>query len=185
MGYKEQLKKVIQQFNQLKDTAVTTIKSVRESNNFTAEYKDELIKVAKQDCVEQQDKLTKEALVIIEAARNEILKGKTAAEKDQSFDLKLSNALKIIGIVGPNMTVEELRTLIEPFQEDYHTMKILRNIFLKGGIKGVDEIFGYDTIDHNVSKLDELERYINQIFRGDIETTNTMKLSICLDMMIE
>lgn len=185
MGYKEQLKKVIQQFNLLKETTTNQIKAIRNSANYTNEYKDQLIREVKANTIKQQEIITKEAREIIEAARNEILNGKTAAEKDQSFDLKLNNALKILEMVGADMTIEELQNLVEPFKEDYHTMKILRSIFLKGNIKGVNEIFGFDTIDHRVSKLDELDRYVSQTFKGDIETSNTMKILICLDMMVE
>jgi len=185
MGYKAKLKNIIQQFNQLKETAMNQIKAIRESQNYTSEYKDQLISIAKEDTIKHQNSIAKEALEIIEAAKNEILKGKTAAEKDQSFDLKLNNALKVLEMVGSDMTIEDLKNLIDPFKEDYHTMKILRSIFIKGGIKGIDEIFGCDTIDHRVSKLDELDRYIEQTFNGDIEIVNTMKLSICLDMMID
>lgn len=182
MGYTQQLKTLLEKFNQLKETTVNQIKFIRESNQYTLEYQEQLIRQVKEETKQKQEQLSNEAIEIIENARNEILKDKTAAEKDQSFDLKLNNALKVLEMVGADMPVDELKVLMDPFKEDYHTMKILRQIFLKNGIKGIDEIFGYDTIDSRVESWNNLRNLVNQIFNGDIETANTMKINILLNM---
>lgn len=182
MRYVQQLKELLEKFNQLRENTINQIKFIRESNQYTLEYQQQLIRQVKAETKQEQEQLNKEAIEIIENARNEILKGKTSAEKDQSFDLKLNNTLKVLEMVGADMPVEELRVLIDPFKEDYHTMKILRRIFLRNGMKGIDEIFGYDTIDSRVESWDNLRNLVNQVFNSNIETANTMKISILLNM---
>ena len=80
------------------------------------------------------------------------------------------------------MNVEELQELVNPFKDDYQTMKILRRIFVKGDLKGIQEIFGIDKIDHNISMLNDLEKRIVNTFSGDIMKANTMALSIALEL---
>lgn len=185
MGYKEEIKKVIREFNALKETVRAKIDDINKSEKYAVDYKRVLAEQAKQECRATQEALCKKVTDIIESAKNEWLKGKAAAEKDQSFDVKLSNTLKILETVGDSMTVQELQVLVAPFKEDYYTMKILRKMFLKGNLKGVGEIFGIDNIDHNVSALDELQRNISYVFNRDIEQADTMRLLITLEMMKE
>lgn len=180
MNYKEKLKNILAQFNQLKANAESQIKQIRESQNYTSEYKNTLIDEVKQKARVTQDKLYKEAVEVITSAKNEILKGKKSANKDQAFELKLSNALSMLKTIGADMTVEEIKELINPFEDDYQTMQLLRKICLAVNIKNVSEIFGINVIDHNVKTLDELQRYIAGL-TGDIESINLMKASIAMN----
>lgn len=183
MNYKEQLKGIIRKFNTLKEELKGKITEVRESEKYAVDYKETLVANLKQEYHLLQEQLANEALEVITAAKNEWLKGKGSIEKNQAFDIKLSNTISILTTIGEDMTVEELQELVLPFKEDYHTMKILRKLFLKGGIKGVNEIFGIDNIDHNIVILDDLQRNISHVLSGDLEQANTLSLVIAIDMM--
>ena len=185
MGYKEKLKQILNQFNLLKDTLKKKIDEISKSDKYSEEYKIQLINQAKEEVKATQDQLTKEAMKVIEDAKNKILGEKATVNKDQSFDLKLNNTLKILEMIGADLNLEELNALIQPFKDDYYTMKILRVIFVKGGMKGINEIFGYDTIDSRLQSLDELGRTISHVFFGDIESANTLQVSIALNYINE
>ena len=185
MGYINQIKAVITEFNQLKDWFTEQKEAIRKDERYSDGYKQTLMDMRKKDCWTTQEELSSRVIKIIEDAKNEILKGKKVGARDQAFDVKLSNALELLKTIGDSMTQEELMELVEPFKQDYYTMNLLRKVFVKGDIKGIQEIFGIDNIDHNVSALDELMKSINQVFRGDIEKADTMRLSITLKMMKE
>lgn len=180
MNYKEKLKSILTQFNELKSSATSQIKQVRESDKYSVEYQRELIKEIKDKARVTQDKLCKEAIEIITGAKNEALKGKTSINKDQAFETKLSNALSILETIGNDMSIEELRELINPFKDDYYTMEILRKICLKKNINGVSELFGVNSIDKTIKVLNELAGYIAAL-TGDIESINLMKISIAIN----
>ncbi|MDU1412695.1 MAG: hypothetical protein E6929_07765 [Clostridium sp.] len=182
MNYKEQLKAVFNKFIHLKNNIEVTIKAINADERYASDYKNNLIETEKRNAQVQQQELSKEAVGIILNAKNELLKGKKSMEKDQAFDIKLSNTLKIIESIGQDMNVEELQELVNPFKDDYQTMKILRRIFVKGDLKGIQEIFGIDKIDHNISMLNDLEKRIVNTFSGDIMKANTMALSIALEL---
>lgn len=185
MGYKDQLKQILTQFNLLKDTLKKKIDEISLSQKYSEEYKIQLINEAKEEIKGTQEQLTNEALRVIEEAKNGILGEKTNASKDQSFDLKLNNTLKILEMVGADLDIEELNSLVQPFKADYYTMKILRVIFAKGMINGINEIFGYDNIDSRIQVLDDLGRTISHTFFGDIENANTLSVSIALNYISE
>ena len=182
MGYKEKLKNILAQFNQLKANVNNQIKQVREGDKYTDEYQKELINEIKDKARVTQEKLYKEAIEVIKAAKNETLKGKTRIQKDQAFELQLNNTLKVLETIGSNMSIEELRELINPFQEDCYTMEILRKICLKKNINGITELFGINVIDKTVKVLDELQGYIAAL-TGDIENINLMKISIAMNYL--
>lgn len=182
MNYKEKLKNILAQFNELKSSVEKQLKQIRESDKYTSEYKNELIDEVKQKAKATQDKLYREAVEAITEAKNEVLKGKKSINKDQTFELKLSNALNILKTIGTDMTAEELKELIKPFIDDYYTMELLRKVFTKENIKGVNDILGINVIDHNVKTLDELQNYIAGL-TGDIESINLMKVSIAMNYL--
>lgn len=185
MGYKEQLKQILSKFNALKNTVKKKIDDINQSDRYSQEYKAQLIQQAKDEAKAMQDQLTKDALKIIDDAKNKILGERTEVSKDQAYDLKLSNVLKILEMVGADMTVEELKDLVQPFEADYNTMKILRTIFAKGGMKGINEIFGYDTVDSRIRMLDELRDTISHAFFGDIDNADTLLVSVSLNYISE
>ncbi|MDB2160468.1 hypothetical protein PMX22_11690 [Clostridium butyricum] len=182
MTYKEKLKQILTQFNLLKDTLKKKIDEISLSQKYSEEYKIELIKQAKEQIKDTQEQLTNEALKVIEEAKNKILGEKTNANKDQGFDLKLNNTLKILEMIGHDLDIETLNSLVHPFRDDYYTMKVLRTLFIaKGMTKGINEIFGNNTIDSRIQSLDELSRIISHSFFGDIENTDTLKVTIALN----
>lgn len=185
MGFKEKLKNILKEFNELKSDLRTEINDINKSNMYSEEYKLELIKKAKQKAMLSQDELKGKALKIIEIAKQELLNKKGTMNKDNTFEVKLSNALKVLETIGADMTVEELEELVKPFCNDYYTMKMLRRIFSKYNLKGIQEIFGIDVIDHNLSSLESLEKDLSNILTSDIEKANIMKLIISIEMMDE
>ncbi|MFR0048475.1 MAG: hypothetical protein ACLRWO_18330 [Clostridium butyricum] len=186
MTYKERLKQILTQFNLLKDTLKKKIDEISLSQKYSEEYKIELIKQAKEQIKDTQEQLTNEALKVIEEAKNKILGEKTNANKDQGFDLKLNNTLKILEMIGHDLDIETLNSLVHPFRDDYYTMKVLRALFIaKGMTKGINEIFGNNTIDSRIQSLDELSRIISHSFFGDIENTDTLKVTIALNYISE
>lgn len=185
MGFKDKLKEIVKQFVQLKNDVRKEIDDIRKSSMYSEEYKEELIKQVKSKCENVQEQLKKEALSIIDEARNKVLSGKSSSDKNQEFEIKLNNTLTILNTVGADMELDELHEIIKPFKDDYYTMKILRKIFLKNNIEGVNEIFGIDMINHNIKMLEELARTISHAFHGDIESTNTMTVTIALNYIEE
>lgn len=185
MGYIKEIKVVIREFNELRDSVKDKMETIRKEEKYSDDYKQTLLDNEKKSCRAIQEELSSKAIKIIEDAKNQLLKGKKVGVKDQAFDVKLSNALELLKTVGDSMTQEELMELVEPFRQDYYTMNLLRKIFVKGDIKGIQEIFGIDNIDHNVSALDELMMKVNQIFNKDIDQADTMRLLITLEMMKE
>lgn len=185
MNYKDKLKAILKQFNELKESTLAKSREIRNSDKYTDDYKRELIEGIKRECIKYQEDLCNQAIEIISNAKNELLKRKTAVNRDQAFDIKLNNTLSILNSVGKDMNVKELEELINPFKEDYFTMKILRRVFVSNELRGITEIFGFDTIDHNVGALEKLEREINKVLTGDIEQSNIMKLIIAIDMLKE
>lgn len=185
MSKKSELKNVLKEFNELKSNLRTEITGINKSNMYSDEYKLELIKKAKQKAMFSQDELKVRALKIIEIAKQELLNKKGTMNKDNTFEVKLSNALKVLETIGADMTIEELKELVKPFCNDYYTMKMLRRIFSKYNLKGIQEIFGIDVIDHNLSSLESLEKDLSNILTSDIEKANIMKLIISIEMMDE
>lgn len=183
MGFKEQIKNVLKDFNQLKNRYDLEKRNIKNNGMYSDEYKNELIKKTKLEFMKQQEYLKNEALNITCTTKQKLLNSKTRADKNQTFEVGLSNALKVLETVGADMETEELRELIEPFKKDYYTMKILRKIFVKNNLKGTQEIFGIDNIDHNISVIEALEKDISYVFNSDIEKANSMKLSIAIEMM--
>ncbi len=181
MGYKQQLSQVIKKFNILQDTQKSKIKGIKESDKYSDEYKRELINGCKQEAKSLQYQYKDEALGVIKAARENILSKRKSVDKDQNFNVQLSNAINILNTIGSDMPIDELKVLIEPFKEDYYTMNILRSMATKNNIKDSDKIFGVDNINSSLNALDELERVIPSAFSGDIESTSTMKAAIAIN----
>jgi mRNA-degrading endonuclease YafQ of YafQ-DinJ toxin-antitoxin module len=181
----EEIRKIIREFNALRDSMKEKTASIMSDERYSDDFKRSLIAQEKQNCKAIQDALISKAKKITEDAKNEQLKGKTVGTRDQAFDIKLSNALQLLKTIGDSMTPEELTELVEPFRQDYHTMNLLRRVFVKGNIQGVTEIFGIDRIDHNVSAMDEIMKHLSQEFNRDIEQADTMRLLITLEIMKE
>lgn len=181
----EEIRKIIREFNALRDSMKEKTASIMKDERYSDDFKRSLIAQEKQACKVIQDELISKAKKITEDAKNEQLKGKTVGTRDQAFDIKLSNALQLLKTIGDSMTLEELTELVEPFRRDYHTMNLLRRVFVKGNIQGVTEIFGIDRIDHNVSAMDEVMKNLSQEFNRDIDQTDTMRLLITLEIMKE
>lgn len=181
----EEIRKIIREFNALRDSMKEKAASIMQDERYSDDFKRSLIAEEKQACKAIQDELISKAKKITEDAKNDQLKGKTVGARDQAFDIKLSNALQLLKTIGDSMTLEELTELVEPFRQDYHTMNLLRKVFVKGNIQGVMEIFGIDRIDHNVSTMDEVMRNLSQEFNRDIEQADTMRLLITLEIMKE
>ncbi|GLB33038.1 hypothetical protein LAD12857_49610 [Lacrimispora amygdalina] len=179
----EEIRKIIKEFNALRDNMKEKTASIMEDERYSIDFKRTLIEQEKYACKAIQVELISKAKKITEDAKNELLKGKTVGARDQAFDMKLSNVLQLLKTIGDSMTLEELTELVEPFRQDYYTMNLLRKVFVKGNIKGVMEIFGVDKIDHNVSAMDELMKHLSQEFNRDIEKADTMRLLITLEIM--
>lgn len=181
MGYKQQLQGIIKKFNSLQDIQKSKIKQVKESDKYSDEYKQELIRGYNQETKELQGQYRDEALGVIKAAKDNVLSKKKSIDKDQNFNIQLSNALNILNTIGSSMPKEELKVLIEPFKEDYYTMNILRGIAAENDIKHRIEIFGADNIKENISALEAIEKVIPNTFDADIENASTMKVSIAMN----
>ncbi len=183
MGFKEQIKNVLKEFNQLKNRYDLEKRNIKNNGMYSDEYKEELIKKTKLEFMKQQEYLKNEALNVTAITKQKLLSSKTKVDKDHTFEVALSNTLKILETVGADMDTEELRELINPFEKDYYTMKVLRKVFVKNNLEGTQEIFGIDNIDHNISIVESLEKDISYVFTSDIENANSMKLSIAIEMM--
>lgn len=181
----EEIRKIIKEFTALREAMKGKTASIMKDERYSDEFKRSLIAQEKQACKAIQEELISKAKKITEDAKNEQLKGKTVGARDQAFDIKLSNALQLLKTIGDSMTLEELTELVEPFRQDYHTMHLLRRVFVKGNIQGVNEIFGIDRIDHNVSAMDEVMKSLSQEFNRDIDQADTMRLLITLELMKE
>lgn len=185
MGYKEQLKQIVNKINALKETIKKKKEEITKSEKYSEEYKILLIKEVKEEAKEMQEELTKEALKVIEEAKKQILSERTNVEKDINFNLNLNNTLKILEMVGADMRIEEVKTLVQPFEKDYQTMQILRHIFIKYEIKGIDKIFAKDTVDSRIEALENLSKTISHVFYGDIERIETLSIFIALNYISE
>lgn len=181
MGYKKQLSQVIKKLNALKELQKNKINEIKESGKYSEEGKAEFIRLAREEVKGQQEEFKNEALRIIETAKNATLSRKKSVTKDQNFNIQLSNALTVLNTVGKDMSVEELKVLVEPFKEDYYTMQMLRKTVINNDIKGQNEIFEKDNIESDLEVLEEIEKEIPHTFFGDIDQANTMKLSIAME----
>ncbi|WP_294395277.1 hypothetical protein [uncultured Clostridium sp.] len=181
MGYKKQLSQVIKKLNALKELQKNKINEIKESGKYSEEGKAEFIRLAREEVKGKQEEFKNEALRIIETAKNATLSRKKSVTKDQNFNIQLSNALTVLNTVGKDMSVEELKVLVEPFKEDYYTMQMLRKTVINNDIKGQNEIFEKDNIESDLEVLEEIEKEIPHTFFGDIDQANTMKLSIAME----
>lgn len=181
MRYKQQLSQVIKKFNDLKEAQKEKIKEIQESEIYAEVGKKEFIKQVREEAKNIQEEYRNEALGIIEAARKETLSRKKSITKDQNFNIQLSNALTILNTVGRDMSVEELKVLVEPFKEDYYTIQMLRKTVISNEIKGQNEIFERDTINSDLEVLATVEKEISHAFFGDIDKVNTMPVLIAMN----
>lgn len=181
MNYKKQLSQVIRQFNALKEAQKNKIKEIKESEVYSDLGKKELIQSVREEAKSVKESFKNEALGIIEAARKVTLSRKKSVTKDQNFNIQLSNVLTILNTVGKDMSVEELKVLVEPFKEDYYTMQMLRKTVINNEIKGQNEIFEKDTINSDLEVLSKVENEISHAFFGDIDKVNTMPVLIAMN----
>lgn len=181
MGYKKQLSQVVKKFNALKELQKEKIKEIQESEIYAEAGKEEFIKQTREEAKSLQEEYKNEALGIIEAAKKATLARKKSVEKDQNFNIQLSNTLNILNTIGKDMSVEELKVLVEPFKEDYYTMQMLRKTVVNNEIKGQNEIFEKYNIDSDLEVLARVEKEISHAFFGDIEKANTMPVSIAME----
>lgn len=170
-------------FNGLQEEAKAKINSIRKDEKYSPEYIELLVKEAREQYNTKQEQIKHEIISVIAETKNELLAGKGAINKDQAFDIKLSNTISILKDIGHDMSTAELQELVNPFMGDYQTVQILRRLFRKYGLNDTTEIFGIDNIDHNVKLLEDLEKNINHVFSYDIEQVNPMTLSITISMM--
>lgn len=109
---------------------------------FTPEGKAENLKGIKAGLQEKVDNLTK---LFKENARKFCNEYKVALPNDgKSHTEDVANALKVIDMVGFNLTPDILKSIMEPLKHSYTNMKLINDVITAKGNNAVAEGIGYD-----------------------------------------
>lgn len=151
---------------------------------YAEDYKKQLIEKAKVEYDNQKADMINSAAGLINSAKQKLLDSKKPIVKDLAFELRLNNTLKTIELAGKDMGKDELKTLVEPFKDDYGTMKSLFHIFRSQGMD-TDDIIpnnGKDYLDGIDYQVKDLEDKGHSILDG-LKYDNSLGMSIAVSML--
>lgn len=171
MSKKGLLKNLFQQYSVKGEEISKKINEIKESNNYTEEYAKQLIQGQKQ-ILESSAQATKEkALAIIKDAAAELSKGAVTNFQDSSYQMKLSNALKLVELGAKNMKNNDIKTLLEPFASDYIAIAAFKGALTNAGkgFQDIESILPADTRGKSLKYLEGMEKGINQYIDANLE----------------
>ena len=128
--YETLAKQVLVLVNQHKAEAEKIGQAVQELNTnprYSDFGKNELVQKLREELKNLNESITKELKALVRQFVNEYQVVRADDGKADSQDV--ANALKIIDMCGNSITVEVLRTALEPIKGSYTTLKMIRSIF--------------------------------------------------------
>lgn len=178
MGLKAELKQIVGLYNSVKKDTEDKIQAIKNDGRYSEEYKQDLIKAENGKLENHRIDLNNRAAEIVNKVKSRLVGSKKPIEKDLSFELRLNNTLKTIELAGKNMNTEELSQLVEPFKDDYVTMRSLFNIFRELGIN-TDGVIPVDGVESQINSIEALSKdFLDSLRHGD-----NMRMSISLAMI--
>ncbi len=166
----------------------TDIKNLLES--FTNEWRaadkkkglifrnDDLTQIAKEKQAEEIDEkldnllqqIKEKIVVIIDEKLERIFGGSNTF--NAAYQSRLTNVLQIVGLVGKEMDLRDLKTMIEPFKTDYTALQAIDAAIKAAGINERDE---YSNVAVGIEALDERKETHSKLvkFKDSIQRFNT------------
>jgi ribosomal protein L17 len=169
---------MLKNLNESKNSSENKIKAIEESNQYSEEYKKQLIQEEKEKFTNERFTLRDEVQKLIESTKKQLLDSRKPMTKDLTFEVRLNNALKSIELAGKNMNQDELKALVEPFTGDYLTNRTFFNIFKTMGLK-TDGVILLDGIEEQITALDNVKNDL----MDSIKYGNILKMSIAAEFL--
>lgn len=178
MGIKSDLNLTLKNYTQIKIMADENINKFQKSERYSEDYKNQLIAEEKAKFAYQKEEIRKSIVELIDKNKKKLEDSRKPIVKDLAFELRLNNVLKIIEIAGKDMGQNELRDLVEPFKDDYGTIKSIDRILRAQGINST-EVIPMDGVDYNISELDKT----GSSLLHSIYTDNALGMAIAVSML--
>lgn len=163
MSKKSDLKALIQKYKAAGDQMSKRISEIKKSNNFTFEYKNQLVQEEKQKLAVLGQQTKEKALQIVKEGMTSISKTARPNAQDPNYQLGLSNALKLLELGANNMNKDDIKTLLEPFAGDHIATAAFRGALTNSGMKPMETIglLPVDERGNSIKKLQGVENIIN------------------------
>lgn len=171
MSKKSDLKTIMQQYKIAGDSLAQKINEIKKSNNFTDEYKTQLIQAEKQKLADLGYQTKEKALQLIQEGISNISKAARPNAQDPNYQLSLSNALKLLELGGNNMGKDDIKTLLEPFAGDHIATAAFRGALANAGMKPMETIgvLPVDERGNSIKQLQGMADTINQYVNPNTE----------------
>lgn len=154
--YETLAKQVLVLVNQHREEAEKIGQAVQELNinpRYSDFGKNELVQKLREELKALNESKTKELKAAVQQFVNEYQVVRADDGKADSLDV--ANALKVIDMCGAGITVEVLRTALEPIKGSYTTLKMIRSIFEARNTKVLA-----DTAAYNPDCIELLDEYL-------------------------
>lgn len=175
MSRKTQLQAVMDKIHSNYKKYNKLVETVKNSEDFTDKYKEELLAAHKAALNEALASLQKDVIKIIEEARKE-----TASEAERAvrklgkpeLQQQFSNTLRIFELTGGSMEAEDVKTMAAPFVGAPTMVKALQVALVKGGRKAggadsdINKLFPLDTRNAARQTLDDTQGLIDKALKS-------------------
>jgi hypothetical protein len=177
---REKINKIIMEYREIVDKLDEDLKQLAKNKM----YSELAMSIKRQEMIEafnvKQQRLKDEVLGLIRAEKKKLEDQLQPKDHGPDYDIKLSNALKILELATSNMSDGEIYKVIQPFKEDYPTMASLRRVLQNYGKEG---IITPDMLENQKRfALEEIERVTLQSFIQEQSQSgsNIVNLSVAL-----
>ncbi|ERI92142.1 hypothetical protein HMPREF1982_02683 [Clostridiales bacterium oral taxon 876 str. F0540] len=171
MSKKVQLKSLIQQYKAEGDSISKKINELKKSNNFTEDYKKQLIQneIQKLNAVGQEIK--EKASLILNEKIADISKGARTNTQDSNYQLGLANALKLLELGAAELNNNDIKALLEPFAGDRIATAAFKGALTNAGKDNVEilAMLPKDERAHNIKILENMNTNIKEYFNPSRE----------------
>lgn len=177
---KDKLNAILAEYRKLIEKVEADTKTVDASTIYVETYKARQKEKIFEEFAQKQQEYKAKVLDLIRAEKQRILDQRKPRDFGPDYDIKLSNALKILELAGADMMDEEIRNIIQPFQGDYPTMQALRRILIN---QGKENIVTPDMLENQrLFALTEIEKAAEQAFYREYSMSNwaLMNLQVAL-----
>lgn len=171
MSKKVQLKSLIQQYKTEGDSISKKINELKKSNNFTEDYKKQLIQSEIQKLNAVGQGIKEKASQIINEKIVDISKGARTNIQDSNYQLGLANALKLLELGAAELNNNDIKALLEPFAGDHIATAAFKGLLTSAGKNNVEilAMLPKDERAHNIKILENMNTNIKEYFNPSRE----------------
>ncbi|NBJ16636.1 MAG: hypothetical protein FNP40_13960 [Dehalobacter sp. 4CP] len=152
---KSKVQSLMNSYNEVKKDVITQITNWQKDTVYSVEHKNERIKELQNEAAQYDSVFNKKLADIITEEKKTIID--EPKETPADYQVRISNALKLLELAGNKLTDDQAYSIMKPFQGDYETMALFHAV-----VTGLTEGNGvYGTFNKTFEKTNDFMVLIN------------------------